>query len=83
MEKGYMLRMNDNYSYFRNLEGVKKFLVKGGVEDVLFTDEEDVIYSLENLEEIEGMQIEVTNECLCERGDEYCNFYLEEIYFED
>lgn len=82
-----MLRLNDNYLYFKKLESVKKFLIETGVEDVLTTDEDDdddnVVYSLDNLEDILEMQINVTNDCLCERGDEYVDFYLGVITFED
>lgn len=77
-----MLRVNDSYFYFRKLDDVKEWFKYCGVEDVLFTDEEDVIYSLENLEEIVGMILYVTNKCLCERGDEYCNLFLDVIRFE-
>jgi len=87
MEKNYMLRLNDQYIYFKKLESVKKFLIETGVEDVLFTDEdeddESVVYSLDNLEDILEMQINVTNDCLIEMGDEYCDFYLGIITFED
>jgi len=83
MEKRYLVRLNENNLYFKSLEGVKKWLKVCGVEDVLFTEEEEVIYSLENLEEIEKALLYITNECLCERGDEYCTFYLEEICWEN
>lgn len=77
-----MLRVNDNYFYFRKLDDVKEWFKDNGVEDVLFTDEEDVIYSLENLEEIVGTILYITNEGLVERGDEYCNLFLHSITFE-
>lgn len=82
MEKSYMLRVNDSYLFFRKLSDVKMWFKDIGVEDVLISDEEEVIYDLENLEEIEGMSLRVKNERLVERGDEYCDLYLEGIVFE-
>lgn len=82
MEKSYMLRVNDNYLFFRKLSDVKMWFKDNGVEDVLISVEEEVIYDLDNLEEIEGMILQVENECLVERGDEYCELYLEGITFE-
>ena len=82
MEKMYMLRVNDNYLFFRKLEDVKTWFKDCGVEDVLVSVEEEVIYDLDNLEEIVGMPLDIENECMVERGDEYCNIYLEVITFE-
>jgi len=82
MEKMYMLRVNDNYLFFRKLDDVKMWFKDCGVEDVLVSVEEEVIYDLDNLEEIVGMPLDIENECLVERGDEYCNIYLEVITFE-
>ena len=81
MEKMYMLRVNDNYLFFRKLSDVKEWFKDCGVEDNLISVDEDV-YSLDNLEEIVGMPLDIENECLVERGDEYCNIYLEVIRFE-
>jgi len=83
MEKSYVLKINDGYVYYRKLENVKKFLIECGVDDVLFDEDDEVVYSLDNLEEIVGMSLVLTNKCLCERGDDYCEFYLGEIEFED
>ena len=82
MEKMYMLRVNDNYLFFRKLDDVKMWFKDCGVEDVLVSVEEEVIYDLDNLEEIVGMPLDIENECMVERGDEYCNIYLEVITFE-
>jgi hypothetical protein len=36
------------------------------------------------LESIVGdEEVEIYNECMCERGDDYCSISLEEITFED
>jgi hypothetical protein len=82
MEKMYMLRVNDNYLFFRKLDDVKMWFKDCGVEDVLISVEEEVVYALDNLEEIVGMSLDIENECMVERGDEYCNIYLELITFE-
>lgn len=81
MEKMYMLRVNDNYLFFRKLDDVKMWFKDNGVEDNLISVDEDE-YSLDNLEEIVGMSLDIENECMVERGDEYCNIYLELITFE-
>jgi arsenate reductase-like glutaredoxin family protein len=81
MEKMYMLRVNDNYLFFRKLDDVKMWFKDNGVEDNLISVDEDE-YSLDELEEIVGMSLDIENECLVERGDEYCNIYLEVITFE-
>jgi hypothetical protein len=81
MEKMYMLRVNDNYLYFRKLDDVKMWFKDNGVEDNLISVDEDV-YSLDNLEEIVGVSLDIENESIVERGDEYCNIYLEVITFE-
>ena len=76
-----MLRVNDNYLFFRKLDDVKMWFKDNGVEDNLISVDEDE-YSLDELEEIVGMSLDIENECLVERGDEYCNIYLEVITFE-
>ena len=81
MEKMYMLRVNDNYLYFRKLDDVKMWFKDNDVKDNLISVDEDV-YSLDNLEEIVGVDLNIENECMVERGDEYCNIYLEVITFE-
>ena len=81
MEKMYMLRVNDNYLFFRKLDDVKMWFKDNDVKDNLISVDEDV-YSLDNLEEIVGTSLDIENECLVERGDEYCNIYLEVITFE-
>ena len=77
----YMLRVNDNYLYFRKLDDVKMWFKDNDVKDNLISVDEDV-YSLDNLEEIVGVDLNIENECMVERGDEYCNIYLEVITFE-
>ena len=81
MEKMYMLRVNFNYLFFRKLDDVKMWFKDNGVKDNLITVDEDV-YSLDNLGEIEGMVLHIENECMIERGDDYCDLYLEVITFE-
>jgi hypothetical protein len=81
MEKMYMLRVNDSYLYFRKLSDVREWFKDCGVEDNLISVDEDV-YSLDNLEEIVGVDLNIENECMVERGDDYCNVYLEVIRFE-
>jgi hypothetical protein len=81
MEKMYMLRVNDSYLYFRKLSDVREWFKDCGVKDNLISVDEDV-YSLDNLEEIVGVDLNIENECMVERGDEYCNVYLEVITFE-
>ena len=83
MKKNYVLRLNDGYWFFRSIEGVKERLKEFGVEEVLLDEDDDVVYSLDNLEELEGLILSVKNECLLEMGDDYCEFYLGEIKFED
>ena len=53
MEKNYMLRLNDNYLYFKKLESVKDFFIKCGVKKNLI-DEDEEVYSLNKLEDILG-----------------------------
>ena len=76
-----MLRVNFNYLFFRKLDDVKMWFKDNGVKDNLITVDEDV-YSLDNLGEIEGMVLHIENECMIERGDDYCDLYLEVITFE-
>ena len=73
MEKNYCLKINDGNLYFKKLESIKKFFIECGVKDVLESDEDEVIYSLDNLEYLIGEgEITITNECMCEMGDDYC-----------
>lgn len=84
MEKYYCLRVNDGNIYFRKLESIRNWFNECGVKEVLESDEEEVIYSLDNLEYLIGEgEINITNECMCERGDDYCTIELEEFSFED
>jgi len=83
MEKYYCLRVNEENIHFKNLEDVKKWFKTCGVEDVLFTEEEGVIYSLDFLEYLVGFgEVRIVNESMCERGDDYCSIRLEEFKFE-
>jgi capsid portal protein len=82
MEKMYMLRVNDNYLFFRKLDDVKMWFKDNGVEKRLELEDEEYV-DLDNLESIVGdEEVEIYNDCMCERGDEYCNIYLEVITFE-
>ena len=82
MEIPYMLVVNDNHLYFKSLNSVKNWFVKCGVTDKLITVDEDV-YSINELEQILSLPLQIENECMIERGDDYCYIYLEEIQFED
>ena len=77
----YMLRVNFNYLFFRKLDDVKMWFKDNDVKDNLISVDEDV-YSLDNLEEIVGVDLNIENECMVERGDDYCDLYLEVITFE-
>jgi len=84
MEKNYCLVINNSPLFFKSLEGVKKWFNKCGVKDVLESDEDEVIYELSNLEYLVGFgEVNIINDCMCERGDDYCSISLEEIVFED
>lgn len=84
MEKNYCLVINSSPLFFKSLESVRKWFIECGVEDVLVSVEEDVVYSLDNLEYLVGFgEIEIENECMIEMGDDYCSISLEEITFED
>ena len=84
MEKSYVLKVNEHSLYFKSLESIRKWFIECGVKDVLVSVEEEVVYSLGNLEYLVGFgEIEIENECMIERGDDYCSISLEEISFED
>lgn len=84
MKKNYCLRVNGSNLFFKELESIKEWFKKCGVEEILESVEEEVIYSLDNLEYLIGEgEIEIVNECMLEMGDDYCSIELEEINFED
>jgi hypothetical protein len=84
MEKNYCLVVNSSPLFFKSLEGVRKWFIECGVKEVLESDEDEVIYELSNLEYLVGFgEINIVNDCMIERGDDYCSISLEEITFED
>ena len=83
MEKSYVLKVNEHSLYFKSLESIRKWFIECGVKDNLI-DEEENVYSLDELEDLIGEgEIEIVNECMIERGDDYCSISLEGITFED
>ena len=84
MEKNYCLVINNSPLFFKSLDSVKSWFNKCGVKEVLESDEDEVIYELSNLEYLVGFgEVNIVNDCMCERGDDYCSISLEEITFED
>ena len=84
MEKEfYCLRVNENNLYFKSLESVKKWFEECGVKERLELEDEEYI-ELDDLISIScGGEREIYNECMIERGDDYCVIELEVIDFED
>jgi hypothetical protein len=82
METPYMLVVNENHLYFKSLNSVKNWFIKNGVTKNLITVDEDV-YSIDKLDEILSLPLQIENESMIERGDDYCYICLEEITFED
>jgi hypothetical protein len=82
-KENYCLRINGNNLYFRSLESVKEFFKKCGVEKRLVLGGEDYI-ELDDLGDIvyEGEKW-IYNECMIERGEDYCEIELEKIDFEN
>ena len=84
MNKSYCLKINDSNLYFKELESIKKWFKECGVKEILESVEDEVIYSLDNLEYLIGEgEIKIVNECMVEMGDDYCSIELEEFNFED
>jgi hypothetical protein len=82
--KNYCLVVNNSPLFFKSLDGVIRWFKKCGVGDVLVSEEDEVTYELGNLEYLVGFgEMNITNECMCERGDDYCSISLSEIVFED
>jgi hypothetical protein len=83
MEKNYCLKVNEHSLFFKSLDSVVKWFKKSGVEKRLELEDEEYV-DLDNLESIVGdEEVEIYNDCMCERGDDYCSISLEEITFED
>ena len=83
MEKNYRLRVNDENIYFRNLEDVKKWFRSCDLEDDKLELEDGWFLDLDDIEElIEEGEVEIYNNSMCERGDDYCNIELERFSFE-
>ena len=83
MEKGYCLKVNEHSLFFKRLDSVKSWFKECGVKERLELEDEEYL-ELDNLESIVGdEEIEVYNDCMCERGDDYRNISLEEFEFED
>jgi len=82
MEKGYCLKVNEHSLFFKRLDSVKSWFKECGVKKVLELAEGYI--DLDNLESIVGNEeVEVYNDCMCERGDDYCVIELNEFEFED
>jgi hypothetical protein len=82
MEKSYCVVINNSPLFFKSLEGVKKWFKKCGVKKKLELAEGYV--DLDDLESMVGNEeVEIYNDCMCERGDDYCSISLSEIVFED
>lgn len=78
----YSLKVNDFNLYFKKLDSVKNWLIECGVDEELELEDKNI--TLDKLEELlEEGYVEVYNECLIERGDDYCVLELEVIEFED
>ena len=83
MKKNYCLRVNDESIYFKSLEDVKKWFRTLPLEDDKLELEDGYYLDLESIEElIGGEEVEVYNNSMCERGDDYCTIRLEEFKFE-
>ena len=83
MEKGYCLKVNENNLYFKSLESVKSWFKECGVKERLKLEDEEYV-DLDNLDEIvDDGEKEIYNDCMCERGDDYCSIELDEICWED
>jgi hypothetical protein len=80
----YVLKVNENNLYFKSLEGVKNWFKKGGVEERLKLEDDEEYIELEEIDSLldEG-EVEIYNECMIERGDDYCVIELDEICWED
>ena len=80
--KNYCVVINNSPLFFKSLDGVKKWFKKCGVKKALELAEGYI--DLDNLESIVGNEeVEVYNDCMCERGDDYCVIELNEFEFED
>lgn len=84
MKKSYYLKIGNEILFFKKLESVKKWFLDSGVVDVLLDIDDEVIYDLDNLEYLVNSGcVMVSNECLLERGEEWCGIELGEINFID
>jgi hypothetical protein len=80
--KSYCVVINNSPLFFKSLDGVEKWFKKCGVKKKLELAEGYV--DLDNLESMVGNEeVEIYNDCMCERGDDYCSISLSEIVFED
>ena len=80
--KNYRLKVNEFNMYFKSLEDVKRWFESCDVKEKL--ELEDGYYlDLNNLEELlEEGEVEIYNESMLERGDDYCTIELEKFTFE-
>jgi hypothetical protein len=84
MEKNYHLKVNEHSLYFKSLESVKKWFIECGVEKRLKLEDDEEFIELEEIGSLLGEgEVEIYNECMIERGDDYCVIELEEISWED
>ena len=83
MEKYYCLRVNEENIHFKSLEDVKKWFRTCSLEDDKLELEDDDYLDLDSIEEIIGEgEVEIYNNSMCERGDDYCTIKLDEFKFE-
>jgi hypothetical protein len=83
MEKYYCLRVNEENIHFKSLEDVKKWFRTCSLEDDKLELEDDDYLDLESIEELIGEgEVEIYNNSMCERGDDYCTIKLDEFKFE-
>ena len=83
MEKYYCLRVNEENIHFKSLVDVKKWFRTCSLEDDKLELEDGYYLDLERIEELIGEEeVEIYNNSMCERGDDYCSIRLEEFKFE-
>jgi hypothetical protein len=83
MEKYYCLRVNEENIHFKSLEDVKKWFRTCSLEDDKLELEDDDYLDLDSIEKIIGEgEVEIYNNSMCERGDDYCTIKLDEFKFE-
>ncbi len=83
MEKYYCLRVNEENIHFKSLEDVKEWFKTCSLEDNKLELEDGCYLDLDSIEKIIGEgEVEIYNNSMCERGDDYCSIKLDEFKFE-